>query len=400
VAAVLLAGGVGVTNGPLWAADYYARSVVSQSLGYDDNPNFSFGQTTTGNSWTSESAVGLNVGAVTPAFQFDTSSNLVYTAYPEETNLNSVDGNIAVTLARRFGLSRYGARANFLADTTRTTDIEESGQFVDANSRRYVMSVGPFVDAQIDPLNSLQASARYTNQDRVSQNFPDYEQVNVDGVWTHILSGRTQAQAAINGFAYNSNSSGSSESQSVGFSVGGIHQVTPRLSVRLLAGPQYARQRLRLKPTAIERFDLSQRDTDSDSSSWSYQVNSGVTYLFDERTDVGAGFTRSATPSTTSGVVTETNQLNLSVNHALLRNVSVGGSASYSHRVSIASGGGNDDERDTIILSPRLVWQMERDLRMTLNYTFRWQRRDVDGQSETSNGVFVAVSYNLPTLYR
>jgi hypothetical protein len=384
--------------GPAAADEIYAKAYLGQSLGYDDNPNFTFDSSGTGSSLTSDSSVSVNAGVRTPAYDFGTNATVTYSAFPQNSELNSVDGLVGATFARRFGLSRYGLRGNFITDTTRTTDEEQTGQFVEANSRRYVLSAGPFVETQLDPLNSLSASALYENQDRVSNDLPDSQQYSANALWTRILTPRTQAQASMNGFVYDSNSNGSTESQSIGLNVGFLHQFSPRLSARLLAGPVYSTQRLRLNQTAINDFDLSQSDTDSDSSSISYQVDSGLTYRMSDRTDFGGGFTRSSSPSTTSGIVTESNIVNLFVNHDLLKDVSVGARASYNRRTQLAGGDGDDDIRDLVTVSPNLTWQVQDDLRLTLNYLFRWQRRDNTGDTSISNGVFVAVNYELPRL--
>jgi len=384
--------------GPAAADEIYAKAYLGQSLGYDDNPNFSFDSSGSGASLTSASSVSLSAGVQTPAYDFGTNASLTYSAFPQSPELNSVDGLFGASFARRFGLSRYGLRGNFSTDTTRTTDEEETGQFVEANTRRYVLSAGPFVETQLDPLNSISASALYTNQDRVSNDLPDSEEYSANALWTRILTPRTQAQASMNGFVYDSNSNGSTESQSIGLNVGFLHQFSPRLSARLLAGPVYSTQRLRLNQTAINEFDLSQSDTDSDSSSISYQVDSSVTYQVSDRTDFGGGFIRTSSPSTTTGIITESNIINLFISHDLLREVSVGASLTYNRRTTLAGGDGDDDLRDLVTVSPNLTWQLQDDLRLSLNYLFRWQRRDATGDTTIGNGAFVAVNYELPRL--
>ncbi|MCU0838582.1 MAG: hypothetical protein MUE49_07655 [Rhodospirillales bacterium] len=387
-------------GGAAAAAEYYARAALQQSLGYDDNPNFSVDDTRgSGASITSTSGLSLNAGAQTPAFQFDTNAVLSYDIFPDNTELNSFDQQIGASVARRFGQSRYGVQGSFLSDTTRTSDVEETGRFVDTNSRRYVWSAGPFMQTQIDPLNSASLSATYSNQDRVSQNLPDSEQYSANAQWTHILTPRTQAQAGLNGFIYNSNSSGSNESESIGATFGVLHQVSQRLSVRFLAGPVYTIQRIRGKQSFINEFGLPESDTNNRSSSLSYQIDSGATYQLSERTDFGATFTRTASPDTTSGVVTESNRVAFSANHDILRTVSVGTALIYNRRTNLASGGGGDDDvRDLVEIGPNVTWKVDNDLWLSLNYRFRWQREDDTGSTATSNGVFFALNYDLPRL--
>jgi hypothetical protein len=382
------------------AADVYARAFFNQSIGYDSNPNFSFDSSGSGQSLTTNSALSLNSGIETPAFLFDTNATVSYAAFPDNTNLNSVDENVGVTVARKVALTRYGVRGAFISDTTRTTDTLETGRFVDQNSRRYVLSAGPFIETQIDPLDTLSMSGTYLNQNRVSQNFPDYEQWSANALWSRILTSLTQFQVAMNGFVYNSNSSGSTRSQSIGVSAGFLHQFTPRLSARFLAGPVYSAQQLRAKQSFINNFGLSNNAANSNNSDVSYQIDSGLTYQWSERTDFGGEFTRSAAPSTTSGLTNESDMVQLFYNHNLLRQVSVGATASYEHRTAIAGGGGgsSDDVRDYVRVSPNLTWQLADDLRLSLNYVYRWQRREQTGDTTNSNGVFLAVNYELPRL--
>lgn len=223
------------------AAEWYLNSRARQDLSYDDNIGLrsandekiaAFGET---------SSIGATIGGRSPSFDIGLESLFNFTRFPSESSLNSNDQYLTLSSAYTGERLTADLDAQYIRDTTRTSDIEDSGLFILQNRRREVRRLAPKLAYQLTPVDEVSAEGDISDTYYPSGDIRNFEQWGGTGTWTRSTSERTQLLASLSGFKVNSNDSGSQNTTYYAAQVGFGHVLSEKLRVRLAAGPTLAR---------------------------------------------------------------------------------------------------------------------------------------------------------------
>ncbi len=377
------------------AAEWFVSGEVRQDVEYDDNIGLDITSDEVVSDVGFTSSIVANAGASTPNLNIRLDTQFDFTVFPNEDQLNSNDQYVVVGSDYQYGRSLWGVEGQFVRDTSRTSDVNGTGEFLLDNKRREVFRLGPSWSYQLSPRNSLDTSATYTNV-----NYPngtseagdgaglrDYEEYSGNVGFTHVWSPRTQLLASLGGSYYNSNKFGSLDNQVVGLAVGASHALTERIRVTATAGPYLAHQ--------------DSRDADQSSSQSTtnvgYSADASIGYQAGERTFLEAQFTRSAEPNTSTGDLQDRNEIRLFGEHKILEKVAINLTSRYFVQDQISSDDSNAT-RQYASVQPGFSWRLIEDLSLNCYYRFRWQYLDDVDKSGDSNAVYARLIYDLPRL--
>ena len=382
-----------LAGGPVDAAEWYAQGDLSQEFSFDDNFRFSARSDDAESRWSTKSTANVNVGASTPNLQVRLNSVFDYTYFPQESSLNSADQRFNLDTTYQLERATLGLGASFVRDTTRTSDEEDTGLFIEENKRRELYRVGPNWTYQLSPLDSVNMYGDYVSVTRSTKDLDSYSQYSGGFGWTRQLTARTQIQARFSGFHFNTGARGDRKTSLIGFEIGGTHDFSERWQASFFAGPRYTW----LDGTVRFTNSLNMRERISDNDDdVGYLLDANVRYQAGERTSLVANASRDVSPSTTTGIIRQTTAFGLFFNHQLLEKVAVDLSGRYSIQETLA--GPSDLRRDYASVSPGVRWRLTEDLTLRCSYRFRWQKFDESGETANSNAVFATLTYQLPRL--
>jgi len=387
---IAAAGAVAASPMVVRSAEWYMDGALRQQISYDDN----IGLRTNSNDRVSEfgetSTIDMSVGGRSPTAEIDFNSVFDFTRFPDERSLNSNDQYLTLSALKRG--QRWTARmaGSFIRDTTRTSDVEDTGQFILQNRRREVWRVGPEVTYQLTPVDQVGFSGLYSDTHYPSNNLRNFQQWGGTGNWSHSLTERTQLLLIAAGFKNNSGSRGSQNSRYYIAQVGAAHMFTDQLAARLTAGPTLA-------DTDVVNVSGGTRTSSSDVN-FGYGFDGSIDYQFQQRLLFSGSVFRTVTPSGTTGNIVEETGFRFNSTYDLFKNVYFETEALYKFREHVGQNT-NTPRRDFVSFQPGLRWNFLDDWNMRLAYRFRWQRFDRDDNDEAfSNSVLASVTYGIPPL--
>jgi hypothetical protein len=325
-------------------------------------------------------------------------STLDYAAFPSDPSLNSDDQRIFLGAKYLTERTVVGLEGGFVRDTTRTSDVDDTGRFILENKRRELYRIGPTWTYQLTPRNSVNAYATYSSQSQGTKDLDSFWQVNGGLGYSHRWSPRTVIEARTSAFHFKTGAQGSRTSDTMNVQVGGSHDFSERWQASFFAGPSLTWT----EATVTSGPPLARQRTSNSSTHLSYTLSGSVRYRVVERTALVADVSRGVTTGTTTASTQETTVIGLFLTHQVLEKVAVDVSARYSLQDSVGDSGdqdgGNSGKRDFLSFSPGVRWQLSENLNLRCSYRFRWQRFDNTGDTANSNAVFATLSYQLPGL--
>ncbi len=371
------------------AADWYARSNLSQEVSFDDNVGLDTDDKRSELGLTSTAR--LDLGGRAQDMEVRLRSTFDFAVFPNESSLDSDDQRITLGGLYRTERSVFGLEGGLFRDTTRTSDFEDTGERLRDNKRREAYRIGPTWTHQLTPRNTLNAFVSYENVHQGTKDLDDNWRVNGGFGWAHQWSARTQVEARASGLHFKTGGEGNRTTDSANFQLGGSHAVSELWQVSFFAGPSltWTDETNRTGPQAARR-----RTSDNDFSV-SYALNASILYRAADRTTLIADLSRAIVPGSSSGTVRETNEAGLFLTHQVLEKVAFDLGARYGVQRNVEGG---SNRRDFASISPGLRWRVAEKLTLRCSYRFRWQRFDDSGDTAEGNSVFATLSYELPRL--
>lgn len=383
---------------PARAAEWYVSTSLWQDVEYDDNIGLSLTQDGVVSDTNFESSILANAGARTPNLNLRLDTRFDFTVFVHEDQLDSNDQYIALGSDYQYGRSRWGVQGDFVNDTTRTSDVDNTGLFILDNKRRRIYRAGPTWSYQISPRDTVDTSATYTHlnypngtSEAGGARLRDYEQYSGNVSYTHVLTPRTQLLASLDGYHYDSNNFGSLDNQFVGLLLGASHALTDTVRLSALVGPRVVRQEFRGPADSS-----SENSTDA-----GYIADVNINYQPTERTFLEGQYTRTTEPNASTGTLLNKDEFRLYGRYNLLEKVAIDLTARYFMQDSPTSVR-EDRSRQYMSFQPGVRWRLLEELSLNCFYRFRWQKYDQlegeDGTQGDSNTVYARLSYDLPTL--
>lgn len=369
------------------AADIFAQTTLEQKVEYDDN--FSLDTSGDGESLIgSTSSALIEAGARTERFSLSSNARLDFARFPQQPGFDSDDQFVRLQSGYQTPTFNAGLFGEFTRDTTRTSDVEDTGQFIRDNVRREVFRVGNTWGLRLTNLDSLNLSASYQDTHRPNGELPDSHQAAGSLQWTRSLTARTGLVTSLSGSNYESSSGGKIVNRVASVQTGFSHIFSPRLQATLTVGPSVV-----FTDTTSEAGTLEVSDSNVDVG---YGLTGKLSYKPGERLTLSTEISRSQTPSTSTGVVQETTSANLIFNYRVLNFLAFNTRAGYSHRETLGSG--EQSIRDFYQVEPGVIWDFADNLSLRISYRYRRQELNRPVRSANANGVFATLSVELPRL--
>lgn len=372
---------------------------------YDDNVSLQSGQgnrgSGSGNSGTdsqrasygSVSSAALTTGARTPTIETALTSLVTATRYFQDSSLDSDDLFLTLGGTRTGQRWTTGLVGQFIYDTTRSSDVEDTGEFINKNARREFYSIAPKVSHALTPRDRLTFATIYSYTHYDVEDLNDFSNVNAQFGWTHDLTERTNILANTSISKINRNGDGNDNSQYYNLLFGASHQYTKDLKINFSAGPSFVQN-------DSVRTGGGERQTER-SFVVNYAFDGGLTYKLEERLDFKAIAGRAVTASGTTGAVNEDTRVTVAASYKLFPTMFLDTPLTYLHRDQV--GGENDDESDTdstpvtrdfVSFEPTLRWVFDPDWDLRVGYRVRWQSNG--NENAVGNAALVSINYRLP----
>ena len=359
------------------AAEWSLTSTLNPSATYDDNvflrenaqssTHYAMSPTITGSRTVENSDISLSLG-----YQIDR-----YTSLP---SINDTE-NPFIRLNSYYNAERsqYGLSASYVESTSRSTALLETGDFATQSIYRS-RTISPSYSYQLTERDSLSLNGSYSERLSSSTQLSDTETKSISAGWQRQLSERLSA--GVTAAIYNYKSDGLTLltddddynlSTTFNYALSELWNISGAVGLRKLKG---------------QRKSVTIGITTNDNSS-------GTTLDFSAiRTDDINSYSITASRAlipTGRGDVNQNDSLSVSWAHHISDQLTANLVGSYYQSTSAIDNSNN--KRKNINISPSLRWQLERNLSLNVNYTYRKQTQD-SGFSADSNAIGVTLNYN------
>jgi hypothetical protein len=375
------------------AAEWNIESELGQWFGYDENIGLQDSGQEKVSGLQSTSSIDLTTAAHTPTTDLSLQSLFNFTQYPDNSDLNSNDQYFTLLGARRG--ERWDAllAGQYIHDTTRTTDAEDTGDFILQNKRRQFFSAAPEFNYRLTQTDTVNLSSAYAYNHYDTKTLPDSSTLTFGLGWAHDLSNRTAMTVNASGSRLNSNDSeeGNDNSHYYAMLFGVRHKFSENLQGNFSAGPTVA------QTDRVETGNGTRRHVKEVTPG--YGVSAGLQYAIEERLNFQGDFSRALTPSTTSGTLTEATSVRIAADYQVFQNLFVELPLVYIHRDDVGNSSNQSEgnlSRDYASVEPALRWRVSRDCDLRFGYGLQWQRND--SGDAFGNSVFTFLTYRLPAL--
>lgn len=362
---------------------------ASQQFQYEDNVSVE----TAGNKLStgaSISTLGLNASNSTAVWDVGANALLTFSRFFEDSKLDSDDQTIGATAGYKTSSSEWRLKGSVIRDTTRTSDLAGTGQFILANKRRDLFSGGPSWTYQLDPVDTITASSAFTyvNYPNGGDQLVGYEQASGDLGFDRKLSGTVEFLAQLSTFYYKTTNIGDLESTYVAPLFGAAYTPSAVWQASLLIGPSV---------TVSSGSVSSVPGGKQEGAEAGYGLQADLSYLATDDITLRADVTRTAAPNVSNASLEELTTFTLSYTQFLLPKTSVYVNGIYTIQDQVK---GDEFSRDYVSFESGVRFNLTHDWSAWTGYRLQWQERQSSGSSSTSgtdNMVLGRLSYAFPT---
>ncbi len=359
-------------------ADWAVEPFVNTSLVFDDNIRFS---TTDAQSSTGLAAnAGVVISNETDAVKTRVEPRVSYRSYAEDSDLNSFDQYLSLSTTSFGERSDLGLDLSFANDSTRTSELEDSGiTFI--NKRRTYFSMAPSWRYLLTQLTSVKVRYRFEGsqyEDSGENGLNDFENQNATVDFERRLS--EESDFVVRGYYQRYKVLElTNKASSLGLELGYKKRFSPRLEGGFFVGG-----------VNTESTTEGKDDTSSGGSGSVSLIYKGETARYSGKYRLGV------VPSST-GVVYLQNRISASVDSRINEKLSWKLSALAQNRETLSDNATQSD-RLYYSVSPSISWRMKKDWRLQARYTFAAEDRNDDSGTANRNQVYVGVEYRKARL--
>ncbi|QNT70153.1 surface lipoprotein assembly modifier [Defluviicoccus vanus] len=174
------------------AAEWFQESELGQLFSYDSNIGLSDGGSGSKriSGTQSTSSIDLNSGVRAPAAKLSLNSLFTFNLFPGNSELDSNDQYFTLQGEKIRERWNAGLAARYVRDTSRTSDVTETGNFILQNKRRNFVSVAPSLGYGVTHLDQLSLTPFYSYSHYGTDLLPDVTTYGVAAGWAHDLNPR------------------------------------------------------------------------------------------------------------------------------------------------------------------------------------------------------------------
>ena len=369
--------GAGLLLTPLAAVAAMAEepsleAFVRERLLYDDN----IGLNTSGevSDLSSRTTVGLDLVGGTEAVDVALSSRFDFTYYADEDDLDSADQSLSGTAGYRTPRSRLALEASYDRDTTRTSEVDDTGLFILDNIRREALELRPSWSLQATRLDRFTLSGRYREVDYV-RSLVDHRRLGAALDWTRAVTRSSALTLAATAARVESDTTDNRRSDLFGGGLTLETAVDPRLALRVGVGVQWAE-------TATDAA-ASQRSTE-------FLPALGLTFRPAPEAAIDLDYRRTLAASGSGNLVAR-DTVDLAYEQRWTRTLSFGLDARYRAQDRVFGDGATG--RDFVRAEPWIGWRFTEFWSLGARYRYRWQSLDGDPEDAVSNAGIVTLTF-------
>lgn len=296
----------------------------------------------------------------------------------DDSDFNSNDVYLNFAGQRRFRTGAASLKADFSYDTTRTSEVADSGLSI-AGVRNTRFTVAPHVQSDITQVDQLildgsVAISKYDDLD----NYTNYRTYTLKPTLQHSFSETQAATFALEGVHYETTSGSGVTTDTLIPQVGWVSQFSPRWRASGSVGVQYS--------TTSYDLEFPGRE---DGSEWTHYFDVAVNY--DDLNDHIAFQTSRRPSSLSSGNQAQTTQFKLTGTHNLNQRLDL--KLGLTYQISDRSGSNSSGNNDITFIeaAPQLVYRLTE--KLNLNLMYRHREREIGDAEATSDAVMVTLTF-------
>ena len=371
--ALLLPPGLGLTQ----AQEAYVELSVGERLGFDDNVGLTRGDPVS--DFSSQTALGLSFGRTGDTLDLGLRSRFVFTKFFDDGELDSNDQFVVADAGFRSERSRSRLAAEYRRDTTRTSQEDDTGEFLLDNIRQEELSLGPSWSFQATRLDRFAVEAEYRAID-YERRLVDNDRWTAEASWRRDLTGSSAITLSSGFREIDFDTADNRQVRIVELEGDWTSDVTPRLRLSLGGGSYWA-------DLSADPIGAGAVDDDSDSG---FVAHAGLRFDLAPDAALTAEYGRMLVPSG-SGNVRLRDRLDATFEQDWNQRVSWAVAARYQAQEGLL--GSQVADRDFVRVSPSIDWRLARDWTLRAAYRFRWQAFDDQDEDAVSNAVFVTLTF-------
>ena len=339
-----------------WTVDFFAR----ERLLYDDNVGFT--QT-------------VDVGGGTEVLDLTLLSRFDFTYFADESDLDSNDQRLAGIADYRAGeLMRFGLAVDYVRDTTRTSELDDTGLFIFDNIRREAFEIRPIWSFDATRIDRFSLEGEYRTVD-YERSLVDYDRYGGAIGWERELTRASTLGASAFGARVESDTVDNRESDVYGGEIGIAAEAAPRLDVRFGVG--FFR--------AETSTDLVAAQSDS-----GFLPSAGFSFRIAPEAVLDLSYARTVAASGGGGIV-ERDTIDLSFEQRFSETVTLGLDARYRTQDRVFDDG--TPGREFFRAEPSVAWSITETWSLRAAYRYRQQSFDGQPDDAVSNAGLLTLTY-------
>lgn len=358
------------------AVEYSSGYSLGMASEYDDNVKLEISDEKTLHGFSVSPA--LNFAAKSERLESSLDTRFDFSRY-NISGYNSDDQYLKGKLTYKFERAALGFDAAYTRDTTRTSEVLDTGRVADSAVRKESSSVGGSWQYQLSEQRYLQASVNQKKLDYASANYTDSTTNAGSLALLNEVSERTLLRVMFYLSEFEGENTADIESDSYGVQFGIDQQLSEQLEFSVLAGSAHVK-------THYGVGGLFSSDDTTDT----YVVDSSLTYRT-PRSTIRLGLSRQTTPSG-DGYLIAYNRLRLSHSYQLTELSRLNSSVLYQQSDSLDDRINNN--RDYSAFSLGYGYNLTEDWRLSTRYNYEFQERETTVDKAESHGVTVSLRYN------
>ncbi len=375
-----LAAALGLLLVPLWlspaAANWRIEGLFLQELFYDDNVTLAEDDEV--DSFGLRAQPGLRLSKEAPNSLLAIEAELTHTRFFSESDLDSTDQRGAVEYNRRGSRASYGLSAEFVRNTTRESELEDTGR-IDRSVRRTSWAGGPSFTYLTGPLSRIETSASANRVTFGSDEFDDF--INFAGQLAYIqsITPRDEVGLVFTASHFDSEDTENTEAENYSLSARWTRSPNDRFESTIDVG-------LRVTNSRFDEPDGRENET-----SVGFNLRGELDWQFDQG-EISASILNAAEPSS-DGSLRQRTRAQSTVRYRLTERLSALFVTIAERSEDIDAATDDDGERFFFSVSPSLSYRLTEQWRLTGQYRFRGQELD-DSDLALSNAVLLTLTYN------
>ena len=373
-------------SSPSFAQDWTLSPSISQKVFYDDNLLLNprnqlstFGSITT---------PVLSLERKSPTSTINLTGQFPYSAYFGHSNLNAADQQVNLdiqdALSERSTVSFGG---DFQHDTTLHSEQDVADQFLAKEIRFTRFDASPSWTYLLGPIDQLTISGVYSNVNYATSAKTDYQYYGPTISYQHQLSELSAITGSLQYNRFEPDDPAHTRTDVYGGLVGYSYKPSERLSVSGSVGMSY---------------NVTNSNVSKENDSLGYRLKFDLNYLMSDQTRLVVSLSHDSEPSGDGRQVTR-NRARAAFKYRLNELTTFGLDTNYTDNedyfgLQNSTNSSSQKLSRYFSVGPSVSFQITEDLSLVAEYQYRHKIFQSAGGSATSNGAFLLLRYDLPTL--